>query len=68
MALSFALGNERVSSTLCGMKSPAEVAANVGAMEKSFAPELLAEIACLVAPVKNITWHEGLAKNKPPGL
>lgn len=68
VALSFALGNESVSSTLCGMKSPAEVAANVSAMEKSFDPELLAEIAGLVAPVKNLTWHEGLAENKPPAL
>ena len=29
-------------------------------------PALLEEIAALVAPVKNLTWHEGLPENAPP--
>jgi aryl-alcohol dehydrogenase-like predicted oxidoreductase len=66
VALRFALDGDGVATTLCGMKNPAEVAQNLRVLEQASDPALLAQIAALVAPVKNRTWHEGLAENAPP--
>jgi len=68
VALRFALDNPHVATTLCGMRTPEEVDHNVAILEQRSDPELLAEIAALVAPVKNRTWHEGLPENAPPAL
>ena len=65
VALRFALDNDSVASTICGMKSPKEVAQNISAIEKAPDPQLLKEISTVVAPVKNLSWHEGLAENAP---
>lgn len=66
VALHFALDNNNVASTLCGMKSPKEVAENISFIKKTPDPQLLKEISRVVAPVKNHTWHEGLPENAPP--
>jgi len=68
VALRFALDNEDVATTLCGMKNPHEVAQNLAIVDQASDPALLEELAALVAPVKNRTWHEGLAENAPPNL
>lgn len=68
VALRFAIDNEGVASTLCGMKNPQEVAHNLKVLDRPSDPELLQQIATLVAPVKNQTWHEGLPENLPPSL
>ncbi|MEC9476804.1 MAG: aldo/keto reductase [Planctomycetota bacterium] len=68
VALRFALDNSNIASTLCGMKSPQEVQQNVAVLDLPIDPELLDQIAQLVAPVRNETWHEGLPENSPPGL
>ena len=68
VALRFALDNEDLSTTLCGMRNPAEVEHNLRIVGEASDPALLAEIAELVAPVANRTWHEGLPENAPPGL
>ena len=68
VALRFALDNEDVATTLCGMRRPEEVAHNLSILASRNDPALLAEIAEIVAPVKNRTWHEGLPENAPPGL
>ena len=66
VALRFALDNAEVATTLCGMKNPGEVAQNLAILDQASDPALLEEIAALVAPVKDLTWHEGLPENAPP--
>ena len=68
VALRFALDSRDIAVTLCGMRTPAEVEQNLGLLSAASDPQLLAEIASLAAPVKNLTWHEGLPENAPPGL
>lgn len=65
VALRFALDHEGIATTLCGMKHPREVEQNLAILEQSSDPNLLAEIAALVEPVKNQTWHDGLPENAP---
>ena len=68
VALRFVLDHEGIATTLCGMKNPSEVAQNLQILDQASDPALLEEIAALVAPVKNQTWHEGLPENTPPSL
>jgi len=68
VALRFALDQEYVCSTLCGMRTVAEIDQNLAVLESRSDPELLNRIEELVAPVKNVTWHDGLPENAPPGL
>lgn len=63
VALRAALDDERVASTLVGMRTVAEVDHDLQALEQRSDPELLAEIAALVEPVRDVTWHEGLPQN-----
>ena len=65
VALRFATDNRGITSTLCGMKNPKEVLQNIQGLETPNDPELLKQIAQLVEPVKNQTWHEGLPENSP---
>lgn len=65
VALRFALDQEYVSSTLCGMRTVAEIDQNLAVLEQRSDSELLDRIAELAAPVKNVTWHEGLPENAP---
>ncbi|MEZ6013525.1 MAG: aldo/keto reductase [Planctomycetota bacterium] len=59
VALRFALDLPGVACTLVGMKSEAEVASNVAVLERASDPALLAEIAALVAPVRDLAWPSG---------
>ena len=63
VALRFSLDNARVNTTLIGMSSADEVAANLNVLEQTSDAALLAEIRQLVAPVHNQMWTEGLAEN-----
>lgn len=68
VALRFALDQEFVSSTLCGMRTVSEIDQNLAVLEQRSDPQLLERIEALAAPVKNVTWHDGLPENAPPGL
>jgi len=65
VALRYALDLPGVACTLVGMKSEDEVLPNVRVLEQASHPGLLAEIAALVAPVKDRVWPSG---NWKPGL
>ena len=65
VSLRFALDHPTLTSTLCGMKTRAQVDQNLAILDMQNDPTLLAEIADLVAPVKNRTWPEGLPENNP---
>jgi len=64
-SLRLALNHPTLASTLCGMKTRAQVDQNIAILESPDDPELLAAIAELVAPVKNQVWPEGRAENNP---
>lgn len=67
VAIAFAVGKPVVATTIVGMKSRAEVEANVAAVTMAIPDGLLEQIAALVAPVKNMMWYEGrLENNLPP--
>jgi L-galactose dehydrogenase len=63
VALRFCLDYPNAASTLVGMSSTSHVERNLKAMEKPNDSELLAEIAKIVAPVKDVVWPSGRAEN-----
>jgi L-galactose dehydrogenase len=63
VALKFCLDYAGAASTLVGLSSREHVERNLKAMELKVEPELLREIAEVVAPVKDVTWPSGLEEN-----
>lgn len=63
VALKFCLDYAGAASTLVGLSSREHVERNLKAMELKVDAELLAEIAKVVAPVKDVTWASGLEEN-----
>src|ERR1019366_8526685 len=63
VALRFCLDQPDVASTLVGLSSRGHVERNLKCLEMRNDPELLAEIAKAVAPVKDLTWPSGRAEN-----
>jgi L-galactose dehydrogenase len=63
VALEFALQYPRVASTFVGFSNVAEVQANLAALDRQPDPELLEEIADVVAPVQGVMWISGFAWN-----
>jgi L-galactose dehydrogenase len=59
LSLRFCLDYPRVSSTLVGMSSPAEVEQNLKAFDFKLDQELLSDIEEILAPVRDRTWHSG---------
>ncbi len=63
VALRFCLDHPYVSSTLVGMTSARQVIDNLRALEGTTDPALLAKIAQIVSPVKNVAWPSGRPEN-----
>lgn len=63
VALKYCLDHPFVASTLVGMADPAHTLRNIQLVDTEIDPEILAAIASLVEPVKNITWPSGNAVN-----
>jgi len=63
VALRFCLDNPDVASTLVGMSTRGHVERNLKALATPNDPELLREIAEIVAPVKDVTWPSGREEN-----
>jgi L-galactose dehydrogenase len=66
LALRFALDNRAIASTLVGMRTEAEVRANLQALDAGPDPELLAAVRRLLEKVQDIEWTSGLPENNPP--
>ncbi len=64
VALRFCLNHPYVATTLVGMADPEHTLRNVRAMETDVDPAILAGIAHMVVPVKDITWPSGNAVNQ----
>lgn len=62
-ALSYALHLEGVDATLCGMKTVAEVEANLAALEQEPTTDLLLEIRRAVGDLADFTWLQGRPEN-----
>jgi aryl-alcohol dehydrogenase-like predicted oxidoreductase len=54
--------DNRIATTLVGMKTPAEVESNLVAEATPVNRELLDEVLAALAPVKNQRWDSGLFK------
>jgi L-galactose dehydrogenase len=63
VALRFCLDYAGAASTLVGLSSRGHVERGLKALEMKVEPELLREIAEVVAPVKDVTWASGLEEN-----
>jgi L-galactose dehydrogenase len=63
VALRFCLDNPDVTSTLVGMSTRGHVERNLKALATPNDPELLREIAEIVAPVKDAVWSSGREEN-----
>jgi L-galactose dehydrogenase len=62
-ALRFALESPVAASTLVGMRSEAEVLANLRTLEGGPDDEILAGIRPILAPVAGVDWFVGLPEN-----
>ena len=65
VALGFALGSDLVASTLVGMRTEAEVLANVRTLSAPPDSALVAEVRRRLAPVLDREWLSGLPDNNP---
>jgi L-galactose dehydrogenase len=63
VALTFCLEYAGAASTLVGLSNRGHVERNLKALDMKVEPELLREIAEIVAPVKDVTWPSGLEEN-----
>jgi L-galactose dehydrogenase len=63
LALGFALNSDLVASTLVGMRTEAEVLANVRTLHTPPDPALVAEVRRRLAPVLDHEWPSGLPDN-----
>lgn len=63
VALRFCLDHPYVSTTLVGMSKQSHVEANLRALTMNNDPGLLADVAKIVAPVKNMMWMQGRPEN-----
>jgi L-galactose dehydrogenase len=63
LALGFALNRATAASTLVGMRTEAEVLANVRTLDFPPDPALLEEVRHLLAPVHDVEWPSGLPEN-----
>ena len=68
VALRFALGNDTVASTLVGMRSEAEVRANLRTLATGGDGTVLQAVREMLAPVQDLEWPSGLPENNPPAL
>lgn len=66
VAIAYAVQRPGIATTIVGMKSRAEVEADVAAAEMTIPDGLLDRIATLVRPVKNMMWFEGRPENNLP--
>ena len=65
LALGFALSGDLVASTLVGMRTEAEVLANVRTLHNPPAAALVVEVRRQLAPVLDREWSSGLPDNNP---
>jgi L-galactose dehydrogenase len=63
VALQFAISHPTIASTFVGLANPAEVMANLKALEGRLDPDLLKEIDALTAPVHRLMWVTGRPEN-----
>jgi L-galactose dehydrogenase len=63
VALRFCIDHEYAATTLVGMSRPDHVERNIKGLNAKIDPELFADIAKIVEPVKNITWQSGRPVN-----
>ncbi len=65
LAMRFALANHAVASTLVGMRTEAEVLANLRAMDAAPDRAALDVVRRLLSPVQDVEWPSGLPENNP---
>lgn len=66
LAVRFALGNPAIASTLVGMRTEAEVRANLRALDAGPDPETLKNVRQILSSVQDVEWPSGLPENNPP--
>jgi L-galactose dehydrogenase len=66
VAMKFCLDHPHVATTIVGMSKVRHVESNLRALDLKLLKGLLAEIAAMVAPVKNMMWFEGRPENNIP--
>lgn len=64
VALKFCFDNPDLASTLVGISTREHVDASLRALRSHTDPELLAEIAAIVEPVRNYVWPSGREENR----
>ncbi len=59
LALQVSAGLDGVASTLVGVRSSAEIAANVRALSQPIDQELLTAVRAILAPIQGMSWSSG---------
>ena len=67
LALRFCLDHPYVASTLVGMSTRAQLAANLRALEAKPAPALLRKVRSILEPFAGAAWASGLPENQDSG-
>lgn len=62
-SVAYSLGHEYSASLLVGMSKVQEVKDNLAALDLEIAPEVMADIDAIVAPVKDKLWRTGRLEN-----
>ena len=63
LALQYSLANPDIHTTIVGTASPARVLENIRHAEEPIDEELLSSVLHILAPIHNVTWLSGRAKN-----
>jgi aryl-alcohol dehydrogenase-like predicted oxidoreductase len=68
LAIQFACSEPRIATVICGTASPAEIEANVRAVERPIDEQLLAAVRNILLPIRGRTWIPGRPENNdaPP--
>lgn len=62
-AVAYSLGHDYSASLLVGMSKVQEVRENLSALDVVIAPEVMADIDAIVAPVRDSVWRSGRLEN-----
>ena len=68
LALRFCVDHPYVATTLVGMSTRAQLAANLNALEMKPAPALLRKVRSILEPFSGAAWATGLPKNQDASL
>ncbi len=63
LAIQYSCSHPGIATTICGAASPAEITANVRAVERKMDRALLTLVQSMLLPIRRATWNQGRVEN-----